>query len=172
MYLLCLPLSLLSQNLELKEGFVAAHTEMIFDKSIDPLNTNLEADVTMQGDDISSLHGKFWIKTKHFYSDNQARDTNMYDALKIDDYPLASYTLHKVRRSDGLNNFELEGNLNFFGRTQALSIQAEILLDKDKLTIKAMSEIKASDYGLEMPCMLLLCVQNKIDLYIKAVLLR
>ena len=59
---LFLTIPLLAANLQLKSGSVAAHTEMLMDSTIDPLNNSLNADITMDGGDVTTLRGKFWVE--------------------------------------------------------------------------------------------------------------
>lgn len=168
---LVLSLSLQAGNLQLKEGFVAAHTQtMIGD--IDLFNNSLQADVNIQKDDITSLKGKFWIEMKLFSSDNSDRDDNMYESLNIQEHPLATYTLTKVTKIQGDDTYELQGSLNFFGHDKPFKARSEIVIDKGVLTLKATSMIRMSDYTLEVPCMLFICVQDEVDLFIKATLVQ
>lgn len=169
---LLLSLPLLAGNLQLKEGFVAAHTEMSLDGTIDPLNTSLQADVSITSDDLTSLKGKFWIEMKSFSSDNEDRDENMHESNEVEKYPLSTYTLSKVTKVEGSNAYEIEGNLNFFGHNKPFTAQAEITQDAKTVTVSATSMILVSDYGLEMPCMMFMCVRDQVDLFVKAVLLK
>ncbi|PHR53998.1 MAG: hypothetical protein COA44_14635 [Arcobacter sp.] len=169
---LLMSLPLLAGNLQLKEGFVAAHTEMLMDSTIDPLNTALQADISIQADDITSLSGKFWIEMNLFSSDNKDRDEHMHDATEVSKYPLATYTLSKVTKLRGDNEYKIEGTLNFFSQSKPFSTRSEITLEKGILTINATSMIKVSDYGLDMPCILFMCVRDEVDLFIKAVLVQ
>jgi len=169
---LLLSLPLLAGDLQLKEGFVAAHTEIVMDRTIDPLNTSLQASLSINDNDILSLKGKFWIEMKSFSSDNEDRDEYMHEANEIEKYPLSTYTLSKVTKVEGDNIYEIEGNLNFFGHDKPFTAKAEIIQDTKMITISATSMILVSDYGLEMPCMLFLCVRDQVDLFVKAVLLK
>ena len=81
--LLFLAVFAFSASLELKKGSVMGHTEMMMEKNIDPINNNLQADITIDGDDITTLKGKFWVETRLFSSDNSDRDKNMYKDWKL-----------------------------------------------------------------------------------------
>jgi len=170
--ILFLSLPLMAEPLHLKKGFVAAHTEMLLSKTIDPLNTNLQADVTMQGDDITSLKGKFWIEMDLFISDDEGRDNHMYESMQTDIFPHATYTLIKTTKLEDKDTYQIEGILNFFGQEQAFSTQSHIILNKGILTLNATSMIRVSDYGLQMPCLIFMCVEDEVDLFIKAVLVQ
>jgi len=168
---LLLSLSIFAQDLILTEGFVAAHTEMLIDKTIDPLNSSLNADVHIDGNDILSLKGVFSIPMNQFYSDNKDRDEKMHEANKIDAFPLASFTLTSIVKNED-NTYTLEGDLKFLGVIKPFQAKAEITDKEGLITISASSKIFAEDFGLEMPCLLFMCVDNKIDLYVKAVFKR
>lgn len=88
-----------AQNLTLKEGFVAVHTEMLLSSTIDPLNSFLKADVSINQNDILSLRGKFWIQMDQFYSDDKDRDEHMHKANKVTEFPLANFTLMKLSKN-------------------------------------------------------------------------
>jgi polyisoprenoid-binding protein YceI len=169
-FILLCSLPLLAGNLTLKEGFVAAHTEMMMDSTIDPLNNNLTADIKMQGDDLLSLKGKLTVEMSLFVSDNSDRDKHMDEATQVDTYPLASYDITNVTKAEGANNYILEGTLDFHGTKNPLAFNAEIVQADETVTINATSMILVSEYGLEMPCMMFMCVRDQVDLFAKAVL--
>jgi polyisoprenoid-binding protein YceI len=165
-------LPLIAGNLVLQEGFVAAHTEMVMDKTIDPLNNRLRTDLNMDSDDISSLKGTISVETGFFSSDNSDRDKEMYETLDSSAFPLATYTLSKVSKSEGENAYTLSGMLDFHGLKKELDFDAEITLENNTLTINATSMILMSDFGVKIPCMMFMCVRDQIDLFAKAVLLK
>jgi len=167
---LLLSLPAFADKLYLQEGFVAAHTQIMFGGGIDPLNTGLQADLSINENDISSLTGKFWIAMELFSSDDKGRDEHMHESTQTQKYPLATYTLSKVTKIEGNNNYSLEGTLNFFGQDRPLTAKSQIILDKGILSIKATSKISMNNYGLEMPCLVFICVEDNVDLFIKAVL--
>lgn len=169
LFALFLTLPLLAGNLELKEGFVAAHTEMMMDSSIDPLNNDLHADMSMEGDDLMTLRGKLWVEMSLFSSDNAKRDKNMHETNEVEKYPLATYsisTLTHIRE----NAYTLNGELTFHGKTKPFSFNTEIFLTGETVTINATSKLLVSDFGMEMPCMLFMCVKDQVDIFAKAVL--
>jgi len=169
-FILLCSLPLLAGNLTLKEGFVAAHTEMLMDSTIDPLNNTLRADMSMQGNDLLSLKGKLTVDMSLFVSDNSDRDEHMDEATEVNTYPLASYTITHITKAEGANNYVLEGTLDFHGKQNPLSFNAEIIHAGKTVTINATSMILVSEYGLEMPCMMFMCVRDQVDLFAKAVL--
>jgi len=169
-FILLCSLPLLAGNLTLQEGFVAAHTEMLMDSTIDPLNNNLIADITMQGNDLLSLKGKLTVEMSLFVSDNSDRDKHMDEATEVGKFPLASYSITKVTKAEGANNYTLEGTLDFHGKKNPLTFNAEIMQTDKTVTINATSMILVSEYDLEMPCMMFMCVRDQVDLFAKAVL--
>ena len=162
-------LPLFAGNLQLKEGFVAAHTEMIMDTTIDPLNSSLKADLSMQGDDLSSIKGKLWIEMKLFSSDNDDRDEHMHEANNVNEFPLASYSISTITKADGIA-YTINGELDFHGAKRPLVFKAEITRVDNQITINATSRFLVSEYGMEMPCMMFMCVRDQVDIFAKAVL--
>jgi len=170
--ILMFSLSLVAGNLELKSGFVGAHTEMLMDSTIDPLNTHLKADLSMSGDDILSLKGKLWLKMELFSSDESERDEHMDEAVNVDSFPLATYTVSSLTKKETKDNYVIHGTLNFHGQEKAFMLDAEIKDSGNGIAISATSSFLVSDYGVEMPCMMFMCVRDKVDIFAKAVLLR
>ncbi len=168
---LLLVFPLFAADLTLKEGFVAAHTEMLMDSTIDPLNNALHATLSMKNNDPATLSGKLWIEMQLFSSDNAERDEHMHEANEVAKFPLATYTLKKaVHQKD--DSYTLEGELEFHGQHKAWSMNAQILNLDDTLTINATSSFLVSDFGMEMPCMVFMCVRDQVDIFAKAVLLK
>ncbi len=165
---LLLSLPLLGTNLVLKNGYVAAHTEMMMDSTIDPVNNYLEADVTIEGNDISSLKGKFWVEMGLFTSDDADRDKNMYESVETDKYKLATYTITNVTKTEEKDIYTINGVLSFHGVEKPLSAKAKITVVNGSLTIDATSKILVSDFGIEPPCLVFICVRDQVDLLIKA----
>jgi polyisoprenoid-binding protein YceI len=165
-------LPLIAGNLALQEGFVAAHTEMVMDKTIDPLNNRLRTDLNIDSDDISSLKGTITVEMDFFSSDNSDRDKEMYKTLDSSAFPLATYTISTVSKSEGENSYTLSGVLDFHGLKRELDFDAEITFENNTLTINATSMILMSDFAVEIPCMMFMCVRDQIDLFAKAVLLK
>jgi len=164
---LILAFPLLAANLQIKNGSVAAHTQMIMDNTIDPLNNSLNADLTIQGSDITTIRGKFWVEMELFKSDNGDRDKNMYKEVESDKFKLASYTISGITKN-GENSYTISGMLNFHGKEKPLNAQAKIVYANGALTIDASSMILVSDFGVKMPCMVFMCVRDQVDLSIKA----
>ncbi len=164
-------LPLVAADLQLKEGFVAAHTEVLGDSTIDPLNNDLRAELSITDDDITSLRGELSVKMDLFVSDNSDRDENMNEATEASKYPLATYTITSVSKSEDLNSYTISGTLDFHGTKNTLDFHAEINWQEDTLSISGISTILLSEYKVEAPCLLgFLCVEDKVDLFAKAVL--
>lgn len=165
---LLLALPLLAINLELKSGSVAAHTEMLMDSTIDPINNSLQADISIENNDITTIKGKFWVEMTLFKSDKSDRDESMYKEIQADKFKSATYTISSVTKIEGENNYMIEGVLNFLGQEKPLSAKAKITAVDGSLAIEAKSMIKMSDFGVKMPCMVFMCVRDQVDLLVKA----
>ncbi len=172
--LLLLSFSLFAGNLQLKEGFVAAHTEVLGDSTIDPLNNNLHADLTISGNDITSIRGKISVDMKLFVSDNSDRDEHMNKTNEVEKFPLASYTITAINKAKDAHAYTIEGTLNFHGVQKALNFDAEILATEQSISISAISKFLLSEYDVDAPCLLgfALCVEDNVDIFAKAVLIK
>lgn len=172
MLLLSFTLYLFAGNLTLQEGFVAAHTEVFGDSTIDPLNNVIHADLSMDADEITSIKGVLSVDMKLFVSDSSDRDEHMHKSTQALIFPLAFYTITSVNKNDEVGSYTLNGILDFHGVKKELSFNAEISLNNGTLSISAISSILVSEYGIDMPCLLgfALCVEDKVDIFAKAVL--
>lgn len=168
---LLLSLPIFAGNLELKEGFVAAHTEMMMDSTIDPLNHTLQADMSMTGDDLLSLKGKLWVEMALFSSDNTDRDEHMHEAYEEKAFPLATYNISSIT-VDKEGVYMIHGSLEFHGVEKPFMATAEIKEANSEITLSATSKILGSDFGIEMPCMVFMCVRDQIDIFAKAVFIK
>ena len=124
--MLLLALPLLAMNLELKSGYVAAHTEMMMDSTIDPINNYLNADITIDNNDITSIKGKFWVETNLFTSDKSDRDKSMYEEIETDKFAFATYTISSITKGEKEDGYIINGTLDFHGEKRELSADAKI----------------------------------------------
>jgi len=166
--ILLLAFPLLALDLELKSGYVAAHTEMLMDKTIDPTNNYLNASLTIENNDITTIKGKFWVEMTLFSSDKSDRDKSMYEEIQADKFKFATFTIADVKKAEGEDNYTINGVLDFHGEKKELNANAKITTVDGSLTIDASSMILMSDYGIKMPCMMFMCVRDQVDLLIKA----
>ncbi|MDQ7062128.1 MAG: YceI family protein [Sulfurimonas sp.] len=163
-----LSLPLFASSLTLTNGSIAAHAEMMMDSEINPLNTKLSADVNMQGDNIKTLSGSFWIDLNLFVSDKKDRDEHMYEALNSTEHKLATYTIISLTQGEEKDMYIVHGKLSFHGNEKELQAKAKITTTDAGLEFKANTSINMPDYGVEMPCMMFMCVDDKVDLVITA----
>lgn len=168
MLVLLLSLPLLAMDLELKDGYVAAHTEMMMDSTIDPINNSLKADISIENNDVTTIKGKFWVEMSLFTSDKADRDKSMYKDVEADKFKLATFTISSVTKTEVKDGYTISGTLSFHGQEKPLSAKAEITANDGNLLINATSKILVSDFGIKMPCMVFMCVRDQVDLLIKA----
>lgn len=161
-------LPLLAGSLQLQSGSIEAHTEMAMDSTIDPLNKSLFAEITMDGSNIETMAGKFWIDLNLFISDNKDRDTNMHESLESKKFILTTYTITSVKKTAEADMYDIHGKLDFHGVQKDLSAKAKITLEKDLVSFDATSVINMPDFGVEMPCMVFMCVRDQVDLVVQA----
>ncbi len=165
--LLLISLGLFGADLNLKSGSVAAHTEMLMDKTIDPFNNALQAQITMQNGDITTMQGKFWVEMSLFKSDKSDRDESMYKEVEALKYKLATYTIASVTKVDG-DTYKIKGKLDFHGVSKDVEAKAKITATSSDVTLEATSMMLISEYGMKMPCMVFMCVRDQVDLSVKA----
>ena len=117
-----------------------------------------------------SISGKFWVEVDLFVSDKKDRDEHMDETTEVKKYPLATYTLSSVKKVDEDNHYILNGIMDFHGVKKELSFNTQILKNADTIVISAETQILRPDYGLDMPCMLFICVDDEIDLLVELTL--
>lgn len=166
--ILLVSLPLLAGSLQLQKGSIEAHTEMMMDTTIDPLNESLFAEITMDGSNIETMAGKFWIDLNLFLSDNKDRDEHMHDALSSKKFILTTFVISSVQKTGEADMYDIHGKLDFHGVQKDLSAKAKITLEKDLVSFDATSVINMPDFGVEMPCMVFMCVHDSVDLKVKA----
>ena len=165
---LLLSFPLFATDLVLKNGYIIAHTEMMMDSEINPRNDNLKANISIEGNDFTTISGKFWVEMNLFASDKSDRDESMYEEVEATKFKLATYTISGITKTQTKDSYIIYGKLNFHGQERALTANAEITVVDGSLVINATSMILVSDFGIEMPCMVFMCVRDQVDLTIKA----
>lgn len=158
--------SLFAADLSLKEGSLFAHTEMLMDSTIDPINKSLHADISMQDDDITTIRGKFWVEMSLFKSDKSDRDEHMYKSVEADKFKFATYQILNIKKDK--EGYIIDGELDFHGVKKPLIAKANIDTKVGSLDIEATSKLLVSDFGIEMPCMVFMCVRDQVDIVLKA----
>ncbi len=165
---LLLSLPIFAYDLQQKSGLVEAHTEQLMDSNINITNNNLHAQLKIEDKQITTLSGKFWVDVVAFESEKEDRDKNMYKSIGASEFKMATYTISNIMMSDADGGYIINGKLNFHGQERELRAEGKIFFKDDILTIDMTSVIYMSEYGVEMPCMIFMCVRDQIDLTIKA----
>jgi len=166
---LFLSLPIFAGNLQLSSGSIVAHTEMMMDSEINPTSNTLKAQMNIDGEDITTLSGKFMVDMKSFISEKTDRDENMYESIEADKYTLATFKIASIVQTNEKNIYKINGTLDFHDKKNELSAKAKITYKDGTLNFDADSMILMSKYGIEMPCMVFMCVRDQIDLKIKAI---
>ena len=60
--------------------------------------------------------------------------------------------------------------LEFHGVKKPVMFSAQILNKEDTVEISAETQILGSDFGIEMPCLVFMCVDDEIDLLVEITL--
>ncbi len=158
--------TLMASPLQLKSGSVTAHTEMVMDKTIDPKSSSLKGDLTIDGSDITTMRGKFYIEASLFKSDNAKRDDHMHQEMEVGKFKLATYTISSVVKNG--QDYTINGKLNFHGTEKELSAKAKFKDSGTTISLDASSSFLMSDFGIKPPCMVFMCVRDKLDLTVNA----
>ena len=161
-------LPLLAGSLQLQSGSIQAHTEMMMDSEINPLNKSLQADISIEGSNIKTLSGKFWVDLNLFASDKKDRDEHMYESLESTKFTSATFSILNVEATAEADTYTVNGKLSFHGVERTLQAKAKIYFENNTLHFDATSMINMPDYGIEMPCMVFMCVRDQVDLVVKA----
>lgn len=164
-FLLSMPL--FGGSLEQLTGSISAHTEMLMDSKINPSTKSLQSNLSMQNDNLLTLSGKFWVDMDSFVSEKKDRDEHMHESIDVVNFKVATYTISNVDRGNN-GSYIIDGKLDFHGVTKDLKATAKIVYENGILSIDADSMILMSEFGIEMPCMVFMCVRDKVDLKIEA----
>jgi len=151
-------------NLEIQGGHVKAHASMSMDDDINIYHRDIQADVSMKQNDPLTLKGRFSTKMNLFASSNKSRDENMKEVIEPGKFPWAAYDIECVEKVDENGNYLLHGKLSFHGVKRDFTMMAQIQNDTDSLSIKAHSDFLMSDFEVEAPCLLFLCVEDKLEI--------
>ncbi|MDA7818066.1 YceI family protein [Sulfurimonas sp.] len=165
---LCFSIALVADSLNIKNGVLKAHTEMMMDSNIDPINKNLHAHLTIRENDLTTIEGVFWVEMNMFASDESDRDEAMHESIKSSVHKLAIYKIFSVTKTEIKDIYEINGVLSFQGIDKDLVAEAKIVQEMDSMSINATTSMQFSDYGIEMPCLLFMCVDDMVDLNIQA----
>lgn len=164
--------SLIAGNLQLNSGSVSALTGVLGDSKVDPKNESIDAKLSMNGDNPSSLRGTISVEMALFKSDNEDRDENMHETLQSDKFALSTYTIQKVTTTESPDTYVLKGELELHGVIRPLDFNAKITQDETTVKIDAKTTINVEDYNIDMPCLLgfTMCVDENVAINGVAVL--
>ena len=165
---LLLSLPLLAGSLQLQSGSIKAHADMMMDSGINPLNNNLSAEINIQDENIQTLSGQFWIDLNSFASDKKDRDEHMYEALESLKFKLATFTIVSMDKTEEKDIYTINGKLNFHGKEKKLKAKANVICKDGTMILNARSMINMPDFGVKMPCLMFICVRDRVDLVISA----
>lgn len=111
-------------------------------------------DISMEGDDVTTLQASATIQAASIDTDNEKRDEHLRSAdfFETETYPTITFTSKEVKNVDGVN-FTLVGDLTMHGVTKEIELDAEILgpatlMGTQRVGFSAEGEINRKDYGL------------------------
>ncbi len=155
------------KTLQVENGVVKAHTEVLGDSTIDPETHVLISHLTM-ADDVASMKGSIDASILKLKSDNEDRDEHMVKALESLKYPMAHYEVKEILKKS--RGYTINGIMEFHGVKRPLSFDSDIVKHGDKVDITAKGSIRLSDYQVKPIKLLFLSVRDRVDLNIHLVL--
>lgn len=162
MFLLVLPLAVFGGNLSLTNGLIQAHTKVFGDTSINPSVKNIQADLSMQNNNITGIKGTISFPIIDFKSSESDRDEHMQKMFSMTTYPSITLQINKVNVQK--KHYVIEGILNMHGVKKPIDINSSIMQNGDTVAINANFSVKVSDYGMEPPSLLFFTVRDKVDI--------
>lgn len=152
-----------AQTPSFKEGSIKAHTEILGDSAIEPKSTKLQSRLSLRDTSIESLRGELILPLSTLKSDNEKRDSHMYETLHTKESPNTSFKiLSATPMQDG---YQLIGILTLNQKPKEVKTLAKI--DATKETVKLVGDFSfnLSDFSLEPPTLLFLSVRDQIDIH-------
>ena len=175
--LLFLVLPLFSAKLSLYDKKITATTSSAITDIMNPMTQKLSTDLTMKNNDPLTISGFFTVEMDSFMSDQLERDEAMKETLEAEDFKTATFTITKIEKNVGNiervepatpNEYLVTGIMLFHGVEREMVANAQILVKDDKVSFTATSMMHMSDHGVKMPCLLFVCVEDKVDLLVEA----
>ena len=157
--------TLFSADLSFSSGSVEAHTSIMGDSNINPSSSKIVSHLTMDKGDVTTLKGSVDVSLIDLKSDNEDRDEHMHETINIEKYTKTVYTITSVAKNTA-GSYNINGTLNLHGITKNVNLLGEVSESDDKVSIKAKTTFKMSDFGIEPPSMLFLTVKDELDMTI------
>lgn len=157
---ICFSSILSAQSLVVQQSFVQAHTSVFGDSDINPKSTHLKSYLSIDRG-IESLNGNITLELLSLKSDNDKRDTHMYETLKVNVHPEALFHIQSVRKEN--DAYVLDGTLLLNGVQKPLKTRAIVIDENSRLTLKGAFRIKMSDFSIVPPTLLFLSVRDEVD---------
>jgi len=127
-----------AREVNYKEGFIGAQTEILGDSNIAPKCSHITTKLTM----------------------NEKRDEHMHETLHVKEHPITTFTLKEVKKeADG---YHLLGVLSLNKQIKEIDTKADITEQNDLLKLKGGFSIKMTDFGIEPPTLLFLSVRDEV----------
>jgi polyisoprenoid-binding protein YceI len=163
MMIVLVSLPLLAGELVLKSGYVAGHTQVMGDSTINPVSSHITTKLVVEGS-VETLRGTVSVDATTFKSDNASRDENMHETIDSLKFGSITYTIDKVTAGES-DKYRFEGMLNFHGVIKPVTLDADVTKNNDLYDLRVHGEIKLSDFGVDAPCLaFVLCVRDELEI--------
>lgn len=150
-----------ASNIDFKNGYIQAHTEILGDSNINPKSTKIVTKLIMD-ENPETLKGEILLDLFSLKSENDKRDEHMHEALKAKENKLVSFTIKDVTKVG--ESYKLLGTLHLNKVTKDVEALASIEERGEMMTLKGGFNIKMSDFGIEPPTLLFLSVRDQVDI--------
>lgn len=191
LFLVLLTTGLSADYLTLLNGYIKAHTEVIGDNEIDPFSNKVGSRLTIQ-DSVESIKGKIFVGVHTFrnITDDRPtqRDEEMHEVLNVINYPVISFNIQEVVKSENSNennlkdssqnaaiidvykqevikeSYKIRGILNVNGVEKEVSSEATIIDNVYGLNMTGNFSFLLSDFNMEPPSLAFFTIRDQIDI--------
>lgn len=122
------------------------------------------------GESIVLENLNFTVVSESLKSGKSGMDKNTYKALLTDKYKEITYRMKSIRSvsPQGGNGYKVValGNLTIAGKTNSITLDLNLSLQGDKLTLKGTKGLKMTDYGIDPPKALMGTIKTGDDIVI------
>ena len=164
--ILLLTTSLFSSTLYLYDKKVTATTSSVITDVMNPMSQNMSSVLTMKNKDPLTLSGSFTVEMNSFMSDQLERDEAMKETLNVEDFKTATFTITNMEKFN--DDYLVTGIMLFHGIEREMEVHANITIEEKTLNLTATSMMFMSKHGVKMPCLIFVCVEDKVDILVEA----
>ena len=156
--------TLFASQLTFEKGFVRAHTSVFGDSEINPSTSKITSHLKMRHS-LTSLSGSIDVSLTALKSDNAKRDEHMHEAMNVEKYTKATYTITSVKKIAS-NTYSISGTLSLHGVKKNIVLDATLIQKGRHLHLQAKTAFNMSEFGITPPTMFFLTVKDQVEMTI------